>query len=1160
MSKPSYLNANVSIATDSFGGWINKTNQIVYDMATTVVTVGGVSQPNTTNGATTTGNGHVQGILSANTLVATNALRGGTVSAPANLTISSNAIFQSNITVNSTANSVTINANNAVFTSNVAIAANTKTVTIDAANTTINGGDFFVRTGSTFTGRVDVDGSILDVTANTVFTSATLLANVDTLTIGTNGTDLLVSNSRADFNANVNIDGILTSTANATFSGATVNFNNATVNIGDATSDRLFVTAYLGSDLLPANTNIDLGSDANPYGNLHVTYVYSDNDVETLNEFILRGASTRTLKSQSTTTGYQPLNVTLRTSTGNTQTPIVFTNTSVNPGANTTFDLGTAALSWANTHTRDLLVSNNATVTNTLTVNTQANTASLMVRDLTTGRVPYVNTGGEIVDSANLTFSGTLLSVTGNETVSGTLTVNTQANTASLMVRDLTATRITYAGTGGELADSANLTFSGTALNVTGTITSSGLATFNGGITTDGGVFAVTDTTGNISTSGTLSVAGNVTASSNVNVTNAVTATNGIFTNLSDTTLTPARVVYSTTGGYLIDSANLTFSGTSLDIIGNESITGTLTVNTQANTASLMVRNLTVTHVPYVGVGGEIIDSPNLTFNGTTLSATGLSSSGVTSTSTLSVGSTSTFTGNVTASANVNVTNVVSATNGSFTNVIASSLTPARLVYVGANDNLVDSANLTFSGTLLTVTGNETVSGTLTVNTQANTASLMVRDLTEGRVTFAGANGELIDSSNLTFSGSALTVIGDQSISGTLSVSTQANTASLMVRDLTETRIPYVGVSGEIIDSANLTFSGTTLSTNNVTATSATFTNATVTSLTPTRLVYAGASDNLVDSANLTFSGTLLTVTGSETVSGTLTVNTQANTASLMVRDLTAGRITYAGTGGELVDNATLTFNGTTLSTNNVSISGTTTQAGIVTVTNTTNSTSNNTGAVVISGGLGVAKTGHIGENLIVNGDLTVFGTTSISGGSGFAANTGSFQTLTVTDTATINQFNSDLLPSANNTYNIGSTTRRWANINVANVVAGVVTATTTESDEFKTNELTVNTESATVASTSQTQIASFPAASFRTCKAVIQARDTSTGEVQSTELLIIHNGTTASSVEYGTIFTGASSIVSYEVDINLGNVRILATRSSVNSTQYRTVKTLMTA
>jgi len=866
MSKPSYLNANVSIATDSFGGWINKTNQIVYDMATTVVTVGGVSQPNTTNGATTTGNAHVQGILSANTLVATNALRGGTVSAPANLTISSNAVFQSNITVNSTANSVTINANNAVFTSNVAISANTKTVTIDAANTTINGGDFFVRTGSTFTGRVDVDGSILDVTANTVFTSATLLANVDTLTIGTNGTDLLVSNSRADFNANVNIDGILTATANVTFSGETVDFNSATVNIGDATSDRLFVTAYLGSDLLPANTNIDLGSDANPYGNLHVTYVYSDNDVETLNEFILRGASARTLKSQSTTTGYQPLNVTLRTSTGNTQTPIVFTSTSVNPGANTTFDLGTAALSWANTHTRDLLVSNNATVTNTLTVNTQANTASLMVRDLTTGRVPYVNTGGEIVDSANLTFSGTLLSVTGNETVSGTLTVNTQANTASLMVRDLTPTRITYAGTGGELVDSANLVFSGTGLTITGNLAVTSLAFFGGGITSDNGLFTVGDNTGNVTTSGTLSVAGNVTASANVNVTNAVTATNGIFTNLSDTTLTPARVVYSTTGGYLIDSANLTFTGTSLDIIGNE------------------------------------------------------------------------------------------------------------------------------------------------------------------------------------------------------------------------------------------------------------------------------------------------------TVSGTLTVNTQANTASLMVRDLTPGRITYAGTGGELVDNATLTFNGTTLSTNNVSISGTTTQAGIVTVTNTTNSTSNNTGAVVISGGLGVAKTGHIGENLIVNGDLTVFGTTSISGGSGFAANTGSFQTLTVTDTATINQFNSDLLPSANNTYNLGSTTRRWANVRAANVVATTVTSTTTESTEFKTNELTINTESATVASTSQTPIASFPVASFRTCKAVIQARDTSTGQVQSTELLIIHNGTTASAVEYGTIFTGASSIVSYEVDINLGNVRILATRSSVNSTQYRTVKTLLTA
>ena len=57
-------------------------------------------------------------------------------------------------------------------------------------------------------------------------------------------------------------------------------------------------------------------------------------------------------------------------------------------------------------------------------------------------------------------------------------------------------------------------------------------------------------------------------------------------------------------------------------------------------------------------------------------------------------------------------------------------------------------------------------------------------------------------------------------------------------------------------------------------------------------VAYLNGSKALTTSSNLVFNGTLLTV------------------ADLRDSSLTAGRITYAGTGGNLVDSASLTFDG----------------------------------------------------------------------------------------------------------------------------------------------------------------------------------------------------------------------------------------------------------
>jgi hypothetical protein len=109
-------------------------------------------------------------------------------------------------------------------------------------------------------------------------------------------------------------------------------------------------------------------------------------------------------------------------------------------------------------------------------------------------------------------------------------------------------------------------------------------------------------------------------------------------------------------------------------------------------------------------------------------------------------------------------------------------------------------------------------------------------------------------------------------------------------------------------------------------------------------------------------------------------------------------------------------------------------------------------------------------------------------------------------------------------------------------------------------SNVNLNSEATTLATVTKTQVASFAVASFRSGKLIVQAYDSVTGEVQISELLVAHNGTTASATEYGVVYTGSTSIVNYDVDILSGNVRLMATRSTANSTQYKISETLMVA
>jgi len=149
-----HLIANVNIASDTFNGWVTKTNFLLNSLSTEIVTAN-----NEANGSLTTGNGFVIGILGANTICVPSALRGGNVQSSNTLNITSATIASGNLTVNSSATFVHItpsatfnvytsnsytNATNITLTGNtITVPANTvtfnaNTITVDGANINSN--------------------------------------------------------------------------------------------------------------------------------------------------------------------------------------------------------------------------------------------------------------------------------------------------------------------------------------------------------------------------------------------------------------------------------------------------------------------------------------------------------------------------------------------------------------------------------------------------------------------------------------------------------------------------------------------------------------------------------------------------------------------------------------------------------------------------------------------------------------------------------------------------------------------------------------------------------------------------------------------------------------------------------------------------------------
>jgi hypothetical protein len=210
-------------------------------------------------------------------------------------------------------------------------------------------------------------------------------------------------------------------------------------------------------------------------------------------------------------------------------------------------------------------------------------------------------------------------------------------------------------------------------------------------------------------------------------------------------------------------SSNLQISGSNIATYASN---GNITL-TPHGTGVVRIAYLTANRIPYATTSGAITDSPNLTFDGTTLSVANVGLGN------LSV------TGNTITSSNANG-NIVIDPNGSG-NVIIDTATANQIFYSGANKELITNSNLTFNGSNLVLLGNANIT-TLNVSTVSSpttngninldpngTGNVLLDTATADRVVFTGSNKELLTDSDLQFNGTTLRVGNITVASNTLS-------------------------------------------------------------------------------------------------------------------------------------------------------------------------------------------------------------------------------------------------------------------------------------------------------------------------------------------------------------------------------------------------------
>lgn len=332
-------------------------------------------------------------------------------------------------------------------------------------------------------------------------------------------------------------------------------------------------------------------------------------------------------------------------------------------------------------------------------------------------------------------------------------------------------------------------------------------------------------------------------------------------------------------------------------------------------------------------------------------------------------------------------------------------------------------------------------------------------------------------------------------------------------------------------------------------------------------------NDGLIVDGTLNVSGAA-TLDGATNLGSTLSVPNALTTLSTLT---VSGTTSLVGT--TTIDN--LTFNDNTIgSSSNADINLTPGGTGSVVISNLTvdsniNITDNEIKATASNSDLLISPAGT-GSVVISKADInggaidntTIGATTPVAGTfTTITANTSaSIDGVTISDNTITSTSNADLELSGNGSGTVtvnglsmptadGSANQLLKTDGSGNLGFATASATLNHSD--------INDNTTTVASSATTQIDSFSSATYRSAKYFISISDATNSRFEIVEANLIHGPSADSTIEaYLTVFGSTTShtapLCTFTADIDDGNVRLLATNISSDSTVFKFQRTLI--
>jgi hypothetical protein len=703
-----------------------------------------------------------------------------------------------------------------------------------------------------------------------------------------------------------------------------------------------------------------------------------------------------------------------------------------------------------------------------------------------------------IVTTANTSlYTGAGANTSGNAMVVGYLGANVIAlagnSTSKASIHVIHGSNTTFGNTGGTLVINSNVEFA-EAITFTD-------QTIEGNVTSNGALFDITTSEDTNITSANITIE----ATTNMTVNSADVVISGNNVDIDSTYANIAGTDLYISSNVFIESANVT--------VGN----GAATTDTSINTATFSVSaNTTLAGSNTYVNGTEFKVASNTVIDG----ALGDINAN------LDIDNTSTdinATNFIVSGTTANITSTTVNLTGTTANVDTGQLN------VSANVNIA-AANIYFEGTVeanggLTVTGGATIgdangdSHSVTGNTTFNNSVDVSDDLSvTGLTALTGnvavnSNDLFVDTSNQRVGVGTDAPLTLLHVSGPGAQTSTFEGGSANVLIVANNQSTIFGSQNVVIKAASSKH--IKLHSNNQTAADKTVMlsangNVGIGNTTPAqKLVVAGT-------ANITGTTTLVDVTAEDITANTLTLTTgNATLIDVTAEDITANTLTLTSGNATLIDVTAedITANTLTLSSNATLVD--------VTADDITAATITTTSTASLDGGIDVNSSKM---TVATSGAITTANTLSVTGSATFG------NTIAVTNTAT---FSNTITVTGDASFgNIETTGQVLIANDVANWANSVALDANTETQEV---------------------IVSFPFATYHSAKLVVTGRHTNSTvvEVQSTEALVVTDGTDVFLTRYGTLSTDINndfSVFTINADINSGYVRVLANTSHDNT------------